>query len=227
MRKLKKVSAQYSTMEAGSLADRVASRMRRIMFDRFLASGVEAQYSILDVGVTSDDKLEASNYLEAWYPLKERITACGIDDASFLESRYPGVSYVKADGRDLPFPDSHFDVVHSSAVLEHVGSHEQQKRFVSELARVAKHFVFLTTPNRWFPMEFHTVLPVLHWLPRPVFRRILAGLGHDKLSREENLNLLGKADILKICQELGFADYRVTSVRLMGWPSNLLLMIRK
>lgn len=227
MRKERKVSAQYSTMNAGSLADRVACRMRRIMFDRFLATGVDAQYSILDVGVTSDDELEASNYLEAWYPLKEKVTACGIDDASFLEARYPGMRYVKADGRDLPFPDSHFDVVHSSAVLEHVGSHEQQKEFVSELVRVARHTAFLTTPNRWFPIEFHTALPVLHWLPRRMFRAILVRLGHDKLSREENLNLLSKADIDGICQEIGLINYRVNCVRLMGWPSNLLLTIRK
>ncbi len=26
--------------------------------------------------------------------------------------------------------------------------------------------LFVTTPNRWFPIEFHTVLPLVHWLPK-------------------------------------------------------------
>lgn len=198
------------------------------MFRCFLDStGVLADQTILDVGVTSDDKLEASNYLESWYPHKDRITACGIDDASFLEQKYPGVRYVKADGRSLPFPDGHFDVVHSSAVLEHVGSREQQRAFIAELTRVALHAVFLTTPNRWFPVEFHSALPVAHWLPPRAFRTVLRVLGHDMLSREENLNLLSARDVRKLCQELFLREFKVSSVRLFGWPSNLLLTIRK
>ncbi len=228
MRKTREISAQYSVAEAGSLADRVAARMRRTMFQRFLhETGVRSEQSILDVGVTSDDKLEASNYLEAWYPYKDRITACGIDDASFLETSYPGIRYVSADGRSLPFEDNHFDVVHSSAVLEHVGSREQQRAFIGELVRVARHAAFLTTPNRWFPVEFHSVLPVLHWLPANAFRSVLRMLGHEELAREENLNLLGAGDVRQLCQELGLRNFSLGNVKLLGWPSNLLLTVRK
>lgn len=228
MHKPREISAQYSVAEAGSMADRVAARMRRVMFQRFLqATGVKPEQSILDVGVTSDDKLEASNYLEAWYPHKDRITACGIDDASFLEKKYPGVRYMKADGRSLPFEDNHFDIVHSSAVLEHVGSREQQRAFIAEVTRVARCAVFLTTPNRWFPIEFHSILPVFHWLPASAFRRVLRLLGHDKLAREENLNLLGAGDIRQLCRELDLRDFDVDNAKLLGWPSNLLLTIRK
>jgi hypothetical protein len=226
MRKLK-VSAQYSDVAAGSLGDRLAARMRRLMFQRFLARGVRAEDSILDVGVTSDELLEASNYLEAWYPHKQKITACGIDDASFLERKYPGLRFVHADGRKLPFEDGEFDVVHSSAVLEHVGSREKQQAFIAELARVARRLVFLTTPNRWFPIEFHSTLPLVHWLPPPWFRSILLTLGHDMLSREENLNLLGAMDLHRLCGSLGITTYEVDNVRLGGVPSNLLLTIHK
>jgi len=228
VRKFKKISAQYSTTEAGSLADRLAARMRRVMFRHFLDdTAVRSEHTILDVGVTSDEELEASNYLEAWYPRKDHITACGIDDASFLEQKYPGVRYIKADGRSLPFPDGHFDIVHSSAVLEHVGSHEQQRAFIAELARVARRAAFLTTPNRWFPVEFHSALPVVHWLPPPAFRAVLRVLGHNMLSREENLNLLGANDLRRLCLELRLPNFEVSSVSLFRWPSNLLLIIRK
>lgn len=198
------------------------------MFQCFLDStGVLPEQTILDVGVTADDKLEASNYLEAWYPYKDRITACGIDDASFLENKYPGVRYVRADGRSLPFEDGDFDVVHSSAVLEHVGSRQQQQAFIAELVRVARRAVFLTTPNRWFPVEFHSALPLVHWLPPRAFRAVLRMLSHDMLSREENLNLLSAGDVRRLCGGLCLRDFGVRSVRLFGWPSNLLLTVRK
>ena len=193
-----KVNAQYSVSRAGSLADRVATHMRRHMYRRFLAIGVRDEDSVLDVGVTSDAELEASNYLEAWYPHKANITACGIDDASDLETKYPGLRYVRADGRNLPFADASFDIVHSSAVLEHVGSRESQAAFIRELARVARRVVFLTTPNRWFPVEFHSVLPFVHWLPPRMFRALLRALRHDTLAREENLNLLGASDLRRL-----------------------------
>jgi len=223
----RQISAQYTVTRSGSIPDRIAARMRRVMFERFLsATKVTAEESILDVGATADQELEASNYLEAWYPHKDKVTACGIDDARFLEQRYPGMRFVQADGRNLPFDDGHFDVVHSSAVLEHVGSREQQAKFISELVRVARRAVFMTTPNRWYPVEFHSVLPLVHWLPAPMFRKILSGIGHQELSKEEHLNLLSAGDIRAIGKTLGL-DFDVGAVRLLGWPSNLLVTIRK
>ncbi len=72
---------------------------------------------------------------------------------------------MRADGRDLPFGDAEFDVGFSNAVVEHVaGGREGQRQFVHELCRVAQR-VFVTTPNRRFPLEVHTLLPFVHWLP--------------------------------------------------------------
>lgn len=227
MERVKRVNAQYNVARPGSATDRVSTYMRRKMYARFVAQGVGEGDAILDVGVTSDEAQWASNYLEAWYPHKGRITASGIDDASFLEARYPGLRFVRADGKALPFPAGSFDWVHSSAVLEHVGSAAEQARFVAELYRVCRKGVFLTTPNRWFPVEFHTVLPLLHWLPKEVFRRILRRLGHRELAEERHLNLLGRRDLEAICRGLGPADWRIDSVSLCGWPSNLLLVARK
>jgi hypothetical protein len=220
-------NAQYNVAKPGSLPQRITGRMRRRLYARFLSS-VEPrqQETILDVGVTSDRVHEFSNYLEAWYPHKSKITAVGIDDAKFIEELYPGVVFLQADGRQLPFDDDTFDVVHSSAVLEHVGSRENQMRFIKELTRVARRAVFITTPNRWFLVEVHTVLPLVHWLPPPWFRAILRQLGHELLSHEENLNLLTSGDLRAICREIG-VRHRVSSARLCGMASNLLLTIYK
>lgn len=222
------VNAQYNVAQAHSLPVRIAAHQRRRMFTDFMRHmQPDEQDTILDVGATSDESYDHSNYLVAWYPHKHRITAVGLDDAAFLEQRHPGVTFRKADGRALPFADNSFDYVHSSAVLEHVGSREQQARFVAELWRVARKGIFLTTPNRWFPVEFHTVLPLVHWLPRPWFARILHWLRLDFFADEANLNLLSRHALVHMAKASGMTTPRIGSVTLMGWPTNLLLRVRK
>src|SRR5258708_4616087 len=49
-------------------------------------------------------------------------------------------------------------------------------RFVRTAARCrVAGKVFVTTPNRWFPLDPHTLLPLVHWLPR--------GAGRERLLR--------------------------------------------
>jgi hypothetical protein len=198
------------------------------MFGRFLQSlSPAADTDILDVGVTDDQLHDHSNYFEAWYPHKSHVTACGLEDASFLEERYPGVRFVQADARRLPFADNSYDFVHSSAVIEHVGSHRNQATFLGELWRVARHGIFVTTPNRWFPIEFHTVLPLVHCLPPTAFRAILRGIGRDFFSDEANLNLMSRSTLADAAHLAGITTFRIESVMLLGWASNLLLIARK
>src|SRR6185369_2995582 len=159
-------NAQYNLAAPDSLTARVAASARRRMYQRFLtATAIQPTETLLDVGVTSDQTYEVSNYVEAWYPHKDRLTAAGIDGASFLEQLYPGLTFRRVEAGPLPFEAGSFDVVHSAAVLEHVGGAASQRRFLGELARVARRAVFVTTPNRWFPIEVHTQVPLLHWLP--------------------------------------------------------------
>lgn len=130
---------QYSLIPPRSLRERMVSRARHKMFDRFMvALRPEPGESVLDIGATSDEIHEASNYFEALYPFKDKIVACGIDDAKSIEVRFPDVRFVRADACNLPFADRSFDLVHSSAVLEHVGSSLRQERMISECLRVAR-----------------------------------------------------------------------------------------
>jgi ubiquinone/menaquinone biosynthesis C-methylase UbiE len=204
---------------------KVAHRQRLAMYRLFVENSVASERdTILDVGATSDQTYSASNYIELWYPHKSNITAVGLDDASHLEAQFPGIKFVKGDGTDLPFEDKSFDVAHSSAVLEHVGSKESQARLILECTRVARKSVCLTTPNRWFPIEVHTSIPFLHWLPKPVFRRLLRNSKLDFFSHEENLNLLTERGLLSLANEISDWDWRVQKVRLAGVTSNLVLI---
>jgi SAM-dependent methyltransferase len=219
---------QYNLASPNSVPVRIAGYQRRIMYDRFIIeTGIREQDTVLDVGVTADRSYESSNYLEAWYPHKSTITAVGIDDASFLAQLYPGIRFLKANGLKLPFSDLAFDIVHSSAVLEHVGSFENQIQLVQECCRVARKSIFLTTPNRWFPIEFHTILPFVHWLPKPVFRQFMRRSGRGFFAEESNLNLLDARNLASIVRHVEDFTFRVSSVSLWCWPSNLLLLGRR
>ena len=150
------------------VASRVSLRSRerklRLFLD-LLAPGPET--TVVDVGVTDAPFGAGSsdNFFEAMYPWPDRITAVGNTELDRFTAAFPRVRAVRADGRELPFPDGAFALGFSNAVVEHVaGGREGQRRFVHELCRVAER-VFVTTPNRWFPLEVHTLLPLVHWLP--------------------------------------------------------------
>src|ERR1700704_4062058 len=210
------VNAQYNGAKPASLSVRVATHQRLKMFKAFInATRISGDGTVLDLGVTSDQSYEHSNYLEAWYPHTRQIVAAGMDDASFLERMYPGLRFVHADGRNLPFGDQAFDFVHSSAVFEHVGDCEKQVQFLRESWRVARKGLFVTTPNRWFPIEFHTILPLIHWLPTPLYRRIFRALGHDFFAEEENLNLTSRRGFARVATLAGLDHFRIETVCLL------------
>jgi SAM-dependent methyltransferase len=167
------------------LAARVSLWNRRRKMELFLrAVAPEAETRVLDVGAgdtgfaTEGGVAASHNFFEAMYPWPERITAVSDVPLPHFAQQFPQVETVTADGRELPFADDAFDIAFSNAVVEHVGGREDQRRFVHELCRVARR-VFVSTPNRWFPIETHTLVPLVHWLPRTSRDRVFAALRQD------------------------------------------------
>jgi SAM-dependent methyltransferase len=155
---------------------------------------------IVDVGVgdtgfgTEPGVASSHNFFEALYPWPERITAVSDVPLTNFAREFPQVRCVTASGTDLPFEDDAFEIAFSNAVVEHVGGREEQRRFLAELCRVAPR-VFVSTPNRWFPVETHTLVPVAHWLPRRAGARIFGALGQQ---RWQELELLSKRDFVEL-----------------------------
>lgn len=200
-------------------ASRISFRVRRNIYCRFMTiMKPRPSDRVLDVGATPDEILPESNFFEILYPYRNHLTVTGIEDASFLEERYPGLRFVRTNTDTLPFDDQSFDIVFCSAVLEHVGGREHQRRFVHELLRVSRKF-FITTPNRQFPVEFHTFLPLIHWLPQPMHQRILRQLGLAFWSQTDNLNLLTPRALKSLFPAT--ADVHIDRFKLLGLPSNL------
>jgi len=198
----------------------ISAHFRRRRMQRFArAMGIGPETRVLDVGGTPD----------AWRLLPEppRVTLLNTPRAS--EEVGPESSWVAGDGRALPFRDGAFDVVFSNSVIEHVGSGESQARFAGEAMRVGRRF-WVQTPNRWFPLEQHLLLPLVHWLPRR-WQRVLAprlslvhlALGLTPDRREfylrhyvEDVRLLDAAGLRAL-----FPGAKLVRERFCGWTKSL------
>jgi hypothetical protein len=171
------------------LTSRLTARSRARRFERFMrVMAPRPTDEVLDVGV-NDTAWRSSNFLEARYPWPSRITAIGIEPMPTFQRLFPEVRFLVGDGRALPFEDRAFDIGFSNAVVEHVGSRDDQRRFVAEMLRVSRR-VWISTPNAAFPVDPHTVLPLVHWLPRRLRHPILRATGNGYWASEEHLNPL-------------------------------------
>lgn len=200
---------------AGSigLIRRISLGARRSVFRLFMDSlRPSPGDAVLDVGVSLDVTSPESNILEHLYPHRTQLTCAGIGDGAAVAAAYPGVVFARiAPHAPLPFADAQFDIAYSNAVVEHVGARAQQRAFVAELCRVARR-VFVVAPNRLFPIEHHTGLPLVNYLPLPAFRGLLRPTRFSHWSREENLNPLFAAEFRRL-----FPAGKPVDVRFAGW----------
>jgi len=139
----------------------VHKRLRREKLDLFFKLIATAERNtLLDVGGGSGIDSEFVPLYEAF----RKVTVVNLDPSPD-PSPLPHVRQVVGDGCCLHFADKSFDWVFSNAVLEHVGGIESQRRFAAEISRVARCGYFVTTPNKMFPIEPHTLLPFYQFLP--------------------------------------------------------------
>ncbi|MDO8299206.1 methyltransferase domain-containing protein [Lacisediminimonas sp.] len=130
--------------------------------------------------------------------------------------------YRRSDGRHLSYGDGEFDWVCCDDVLEHAGGFMQQFALLKEMSRVAAKGLFVATANRRYPIDLDSGLPLLHWLPTPVWHRLTgqkSGQGRHLLSAGA---LMTMASLLP-----GKHVIDIGHVRLAGPKANFFMMIRK
>jgi len=215
------VDAHYHQHTGNRITRRISIIARRRVYDLFRQTmRPKPGDRILDVG-TSDDTGADSNMLEQLHPCREMLTCASLSDGKFLLTAYPGVHHVRITaGQPLPFGRNQFDIVHSNAVLEHVGSRRNQGRFIAEMCRVAPRR-FLAVPNRGFPVEHHTCLPLIHYLPRKWFRGLIRGTRYDFWSHEENLNYVSAAELMAMWPPDVLPTVAYAGIGFGPWKSNL------
>ena len=184
--------------------------------------------SILDVGTANT--LDKNHNIILSKTKKNKYLCCLTNQtlSKKLIKKYPQIRKVlKGDGRNIKLKNNSFDIVYSSATLEHVGSLKNQIKFVSECYRVSRRFIFITTPNRFYPIDFHTKIPFIHWLPKKIHRNILLILNMKFYSKERNLNLLGVNDIKQILNDSSITKYKIIKKKFLFFTSNIIIFIEK
>jgi hypothetical protein len=214
----------YQVVAPRSASERLLIRARdRIYRDFLRACRPGPNDAILDIGV-SDIVTAGANAIERKYPYPHQITAAGLGEADDFRAAFPAVTYVQIEpNRPLSFGDKAFDIATSNAVLEHVGSRSDQLRFIAEMLRIARK-VFITVPNRYFPVEHHTAIPLMHFSDF-TFTAACDWLGKSEWADESNLILMSRHRLLDLVPAGGTAAVGYTGLSLGPFSSNLFLFV--
>ena len=181
---------------------------------------------VLDIGTTIDKENESSNFIVK--NLKNINCFKCISDqeinSSFFEKKLK--KSITQDFSEKEIKEFASDLVISNATIEHVGNSLQQKKMVSNIVNLSKKLFIIITPNRFHPVDFHTKIPFIHWLPKSIHRKILNIFRMPFYANEENLNLLGKKEIENLLN-LENITYKIEHIRLLFFKSNFIIIGKK
>ena len=182
---------------------------------------------LLDIGTTNDSKLSSSNFFCRMFdkiPKHKSISNQKINNSRFERCLKKSITS-NFSKKEINILKS--DLVVSSAVIEHVGNFKNQTNKVRNMIQLSKKYIIITTPNRFFPVEVHTKLPLIHWLPKKMFRKILLSLRMDYFACEKNLNLLDIIELKKILDTFsGEISYKIYNIRFLYFVSNFLVICK-
>ena len=183
-------------------------------------------YDALDIGTTSDDKNVSSNTVIKNIKNIEKFKCiCDQMVTSNFFSKILKKSITEEFSENELYKFSS-DLVISNATIEHVGGVLNQKKMIENIIKLTKKIFFITTPNRFHPIEFHTKIPLIHWFPKSIYRKILKFLGLYFYANEENLNLLTVDELKKILDSQKIV-YEIKFLKLFFFKSNIIIIGKK
>ena len=205
--------------------DRVVVKKRQEMCDIINneLSNVITQ-DALDIGSTNDIDNESSNYLIknlADIKIYKSISNQEINNSFFSKTLKKSITEKFLDDEIQSMKS---DLVVSNATIEHVGNFENQKKMIQNILLLTKKYFIITTPNRYHPIDFHTKLPFIHWMPKNIHRKILKILKLEFFSKEENLNLLSKNELKILLKNCGVNNFKIFDISLLGFKSNFIII---
>lgn len=207
-----------------SIADKISQYNRRRKWGLFTENLIYNQSTkLLDVGFNDIEYSNVDNYLEKKYPYQNNITALGVIGKENFQKKYPLVKVVLYNGKQFPFDNNSFNICWSNAVIEHVGTYEEQLNFIKEMCRVSSQ-VFFTTPNKHFPFEIHTRTPVLHIISKKLFEKYLVFIG-KKWATGNYMNLLTEKQIIVLLKDANISNYKIIRNRLLGFILDFVVII--
>lgn len=205
------------------------ARSRRAATFRSYFGWIGPQTRVLDLG--SEDGRNIHNVLAGLNVTPANVHIADIDAAAVQRGheRFGYTPVALSESQSLPFEDRAFDLVYCSSVIEHVTvpksqvwslrsgrefrqrAWERQQQFASEIRRIARSY-FVQTPNVGFPIESHTWLPFIGYLPRRLQVPTLAVTNRFWVKRTApDWNLLSRAEMQAL-----FPDAEIVNETVLG-----------
>lgn len=134
-------------------------RQKRMVFFKESITGMNRPMKILDVGGNEHFWVNSGFH-------EEQDIDITILNLTKIETNYPNFRAVAGDATELSdFNDNEFDIAFSNSVIEHLYTKENQIKMANEMRRVGKYY-FVQTPNKYFFMEPHYLIPYFQFLPK-------------------------------------------------------------
>lgn len=192
----------------------------KLFQDLFYYELSKSECNILDLGGTYNFWKQIG-YLNN---SRVRITLLNLQHQDIISNN---ITSVEGDACNISqFPDKSFDIVFSNSVIEHVGNMDRQKQMANEVSRVGRAY-FIQTPNFWFPMEPHFLVPGFQFFPLRLQVCLLmnfnVGWGGKRKDRTEakkiaeSIRLLTQKDLKFL-----FPDARIYKERFAGFAKSLI-----
>ena len=183
-------------------------------------------HDALDIGTTSDDKNASSNIIIKNIKNIDKFKCISdqIVNSDFFNKKLKKSITEEFSEKELYEFSS--DLVISNATIEHVGGELKQKKMLENIIKLTKKIFIITTPNRFYPIELHTKIPLIHWFPKSTYRKILKFLGLSFYANEENLNLLSANELKKMLNNQKIT-YEIKFIKLMFFKSNIIIIGKK
>lgn len=138
--------------------------------------------------------------------------------AAFQAKGISKASFYQGDALALPFKDVTFDRVSVISVIEHVAD---QHRTMHEISRIIKlgGELILQVPNKYFFVDLHTGIPLLHYLPTSIRHWLLTRLGYKGLADVMSICIPSKAELTNQLR----AKFAKVQVMKIIYPSHLIM----
>lgn len=210
-----------------------AARARRAAQFR-AAFDLHAHTRVLDLGSEFGANIHAVLQGTPVRPENVYIADIDADAVRAGHTRYGYMPVVIGESGRLPFRDGYFDIVYCSSVIEHVTvaktevwalrsgaefqrrARQRQRDFAREIRRLGRQY-YVQTPYRHFPVESHSWLPFVAWLPRPWLIGTLRIANRLWIKRTQpDWHLLDQREMAVL-----FFDARPSTERVLGLTKSL------
>jgi hypothetical protein len=192
-----------------------------------LKLNMEEISTILDVGTTSDERLQSSNIILRTLAADKEVTVLSDQSPEGLKMiGFNFSNWIIGDITQPIFFEKTFELVICSATLEHVGNFSSKIQAIENLISLSEGYILITIPNRWYPVELHSKIPLVHWLPNSIWRAIYRKMGQEELSQLQNLDFISRKQILRVIKSYSpKSKVRVAKIRTFGFISNYVFLV--